>query len=351
MQTKISKNYTAKSFWKNKSVLITGINGFIGGNLSKYLTNLNAKIIGITNNKIKNKFLEFEKISKLVKISQVSLQNYDEIQKFVNNSKIDVCIHLAAQVDVTIAKTDPLLTFQSNVTGTFNLLESLRKKGETKAIIVASSDKAYGTYPLSQLPYKETYDLRPIFPYDVSKACGDMISKSYSSDLFNLPIIITRFANIYGPGQLNFTALVPDFILEIEKYRKFVPRGNGSNKRDFLYVKDVCVLYTCLAYNIYKDKSLSGEIFNAGTTHGYTVDYIIKTLCDLSNRKDLYFETKKKFKNKNLTGEIKHQFMNFNKLKKYFGWKPIYKLEDGLVETLDWYKKFLKKYPYKYFVK
>ena len=191
MQTKISKNYTAKSFWKNKSVLITGINGFIGGNLSKYLTNLNAKIIGITNNKIKNKFLEFEKISKLVKISQVSLQNYDEIQKFVNKNKIDVCIHLAAQVDVTIAKTDPLLTFQSNVTGTFNLLESLRKKGETKAIIVASSDKAYGTYPLSQLPYKETYDLRPIFPYDVSKACGDMISKSYSSDLFNLPIIIT----------------------------------------------------------------------------------------------------------------------------------------------------------------
>ncbi len=348
---KILKKYTAKAFWNKKSVLITGINGFIGGNLSKHLINLGSNVIGITNNRVKNKFIEFENLSTKIKTYQINLQDYHEVNKFIQKNRIDICIHLAAQVDVNVAKVNPLLTYQSNIAGTFNLLESLRIKNRTKAIIMASSDKAYGSYPLSKLPYKETYDLRPVFPYDVSKACSDLIARSYTSNLFNLPIIITRFANIYGPGQLNFTALVPDCILAIEKYREFIPRGNGTNKRDFLYVKDVCDLYTCLSFNLYKNKSLSGQVFNAGTTRGYTVDYIIKTLCLLSNHEDLYLNIKKKFKNKKLTGEIKHQFMNYKKLQRYFGWKPTYKLDEGLKETLDWYKEFLKKNTFHEFIK
>ena len=348
---KTLKNYTNKNFWKNKSVLITGINGFIGGNLSKYLVNLGAKVTGITNNKVKNRFLEFEKLSNKVKVHQVNLHKYVEVEKFIIKTKVDICIHLAAQVDVNIAKANPLLTFQSNITGTYNLLESLRQKHETKSIIIASSDKSYGSYPLKKLPYKETYDLRPIYPYDVSKACGDLISKSYSSDLFNMPIIITRFANIYGPGQLNFTALVPDCILAVENYRKFIPRGNGTNKRDFLYVKDVCDLYTCLSFNLFKNKELKGEVFNAGTTHGYRVDQVLKKICMLSNRNDLYLKIKNDFKNKSLSGEIQHQFMNYKKLQKYFGWKPKYNLNDGLVETLEWYKDFLQINSYKYFIR
>ena len=343
MQTKISKNYTAKSFWKNKSVLITGINGFIGGNLSKYLTNLNAKIIGITNNKIKNKFLEFEKISKLVKISQVSLQNYDEIQKFVNKNKIDVCIHLAAQVDVTIAKTDPLLTFQSNVTGTFNLLESLRKKGETKAIIVASSDKAYGTYPLSQLPYKETYDLRPIFPYDVSKACGDMISKSYSSDLFNLPIIITRFANIYGPGQLNFTALIPDAIRSCILKKKFKLRGDGEDVRDFIYIDDIVDLYKLLSKKLFENpKKYSSEVFNAGTNKPHKIKDILKKIYLFKNMKSEYNKIIYKAKNNKTSGEISIQFMDHKKLKNNFGWKPKNNIDSTIPDLFRWYENYLK---------
>ena len=350
MQTRISKNYTSKQFWKDKNVLITGINGFIGGNLSKHLDSLGAKIIGISNNQIKNKFLEYEKLTKKIQLCRINLKNFNSLNKFVASNTIDICIHLAAQVDVNIAKVDPLTTFQSNITGTFNLLEALRRKKTVKSIIIASSDKAYGSYPLDQLPYKETYDLRPTYPYDVSKACCDLISKSYSSDLFRMPIITTRFANIYGPGQLNFTALVPDCILAIEKYRKFIPRGNGSNKRDFLYVKDVCDLYTCLAYNLYKDKKLSGQIFNAGTTRGYTVDKIISELCKISNQDRLYLEIKNNYKNKKLFGEIKHQFMNYSKLNRFFGWKPTYKIRDGLSETLMWYRDFLKKYSYKRFI-
>ena len=351
MHKKMSKNYINKNFWRSKTVLITGVNGFIGGNLAKYLISLDAKVLGVTNSEVKNRFLVYEDISKKIKLSRVDLKSFKDTLTYVSKNKIDICIHLAAQVDVNIAKQDPFETYESNIRGTYNLLEALRRRSKVKSIIIASSDKAYGEYPLSKLPYKEYYDLKPLYPYDVSKACGDMIAKSFSSNLFKLPIIITRFANIYGPGQLNFTALIPDCILSIYKYRKFIPRGDGTNKRDFLYVKDVCSLYTCLSYNLYKDKNYTGEVFNAGTTHGYSVDNIIKELCKQTSNENLYSEIKKRYKNKKLSGEIKHQFMNYKKLNKFFGWKPTYSIESGLEETIKWYEKFLKRYSYKEFLK
>jgi len=347
---KISKKYLNKKFWGNKTVLITGINGFIGGNLAKNLINLGAKIIGISNKKTKNKFLIYAGISNKIKFYYLDIKNFNKLSNVLNKHKIDTCIHLAAQVDVNIAKHKPHETFESNIRGTYNLLEILKGHKHIRSIIIASSDKAYGEYDISDLPYKETYDLRPLYPYDVSKASGDMIAKSYASDLFKLPVIITRFANIYGPGQLNFTALIPDCILANEGYRKFIPRGNGKNKRDFLYVEDVCDLYMCLAYNLYKNKNLRGEIFNVGTKHGYTVNQIVKNICEINSNQQLYQSIQKKFTNKTLSGEIEHQFMTYQKLHKYFKWKPLYSLNDGLSETIIWYKKFLKKYNYKIFI-
>ena len=285
---KTSQKYLNKNFWNNKTVLITGINGFIGGNLAKQLISLGAKIIGISNRRAKNKFLIYEGIAKHINFHNIDIKDFKKLSNVINKYKIDVCIHLAAQVDVTIAKDKPFETFESNIRGTYNLLEILRTHKYIKSIIVASSDKAYGEYKISDLPYKETHDLRPLYPYDVSKASGDMIAKSYASDLYQLPVIITRFANIYGPGQLNFTALIPDCILANEGYREFHPRGNGKNKRDFLYVEDVCSLYMCLAYNLFKNKNLKGEIFNAGTKHGYTVDEIVKNICKIDSNKLLY---------------------------------------------------------------
>lgn len=347
---KISQKYLNKNFWNNKTVLITGINGFIGGNLAKQLISLGAKIIGISNRRAKNKFLIYEGIAKHINFHNIDIKDFKKLSNVINKYKINICIHLAAQVDVTIAKDKPFETFESNIRGTYNLLEILRKHKYIKSIIVASSDKAYGEYKISDLPYKETHDLRPLYPYDVSKASGDMIAKSYASDLYQLPVIITRFANIYGPGQLNFTALIPDCILANEGYREFHPRGNGKNKRDFLYVEDVCSLYMCLAYNLFKNKNLKGQIFNAGTEHGYTVDEIVKNICKIDSNKLLYNKIKKKFANKSLSGEIEHQFMNYQKLYKYFKWKPTFSLNDGLSRTINWYKDFLKKYNYKIFI-
>ena len=153
---------------------------------------------------------------------------------------IEVCFHLAAQVEVGVASYYPNLTWENNIRGTYNLLEAIREQGKhVKSVIIASSDKAYGSYPKNKMPYKESYELRPKFPYDVSKACTELIARSYTSELYNLPIVITRFTNIYGPGQVNFSALIPDCIQTVLGHGKFIPRGNGENVRDFLYVKDV----------------------------------------------------------------------------------------------------------------
>ena len=351
MPKKILKKYSSKSYWKNKTVLITGVNGFIGGNLSKKLIALGAKVIGIANRASKNKFLEFEKIDKKIKFYKLDIKSYNSIRFVLDQHKIDTCFHLAAQVDVNVAKIDPLETFETNIKGTYNLLDLFNSHKSIKSIVVASSDKAYGEYPKKELPYKETYDLRPMYPYDVSKAAADMITKSYASDIFNLPVVTTRFANVYGPGQLNFTALIPDCILANLKYRSFIPRGNGNNVRDFLFIEDVTDLYLCIAYHLSKDKKLSGQVFNAGTGKGYIVKDIISKICTISNNKNLYLKISKKFKNKKLKGEIENQFMSYSKLMKYFKWKPIYSLDEGLKLSYSWYKDFLKKNNYDDFVK
>ena len=349
MQKEILKKYSNPIYWKNKIVLVTGVNGFIGGNLSKRLLSMGAKVIGITNDDVKNKFLEYEKIAKKITNYKLDLKSYNSIKYIAAKHDIDICFHLAAQVDVNKAKLDPFTTFESNIRGTYNLLEVLRSSKKIKSIIIASSDKAYGDYPEKDLPYREDYDLRPLYPYDVSKAVGDMITKSYACDLFKLPVITTRFSNIYGPGQLNFSALIPDCILANLNYKKFTPRGNGENLRDFLYVDDVVELYLCLAHGLDKNKNLRGEVFNAGTGSGYKVKDIIFKLCNLSENKDLYKKIHNKFKNKKLTGEIEHQFMTYDKLNKYFGWKPRYSIDKGLKNTFDWYKNFLEKHDYKDF--
>ena len=335
MQKKILKNYTSKSFWNNKSVLITGINGFIGGNLSKHLSNLGANIIGITNNKIKNKFLEFEKLDKSIKISQINLQNYNDINKFVQSNKVDVCIHLAAQVDVNIAKTDPLLTFQSNIAGTFNLLESLRKKNKTKAIIVASSDKAYGSYALSKLPYKETYDLRPIYPYDVSKSASDLISQSYSIT-YGLSVGILRCANLYGPGDFNLKRIIPETIINTFKNKKLKIRSNGKLTRDYLYVEDAADAYNLVMKKLTNSNKNKLLIYNVSSNFNSNVVNLVKKIqLQMKGKINYYIANSSK-------KEIKNQKLNFSKISKELGWKPKTNLDVGLSKTIDWYQQNIK---------
>ena len=169
-----------------------------------------------------------------------------------------------------------------------------------------------------------------------------MISKSFSGELFNLPIIITRFTNIFGPGQLNFSALIPDIIKTVILNKTFTPRGDGTAIRDFIYVKDIVSIYLLLSEKLYKNKKFSGEIFNAGTNKPITVKKVIERILIRNNKKKELKKILKLMKAKKTKGEISFQFMDCKKINKYFKWKPHYSFDKGIKETLNWYTKYLK---------
>lgn len=328
------------SFWKNKKILITGIDGFVGSNLAKRLISKGANVSGIIQKK-KNSLLYHEKISKFCKLYMGQIYDNNFIKKVVKKKKFEFLFHLAAQVEVGVANKNPYSTWESNVRGTYTLLNNFLENKNIKSIIVASSDKSYGEYSKNYLPYKETYLSKAIYPYDVSKACTDMISRSYSTNLFNLPIIITRFANIYGAGQLNFSALMPDLMRSIVQNKKFVPRGNGKDLRDYIYIDDIIDIYLLLSLNLFKNPKLSGEIFNAGTGKPMQVRQVVKKIYTNFNKINEYLQILKSMKNRNTKGELNSQYMNYSKLKKYFGWKPKHKFIDTINEVYNWYLNYL----------
>ena len=334
-----------ENFWQNKNVFITGINGFVGGNLAHQLVKKGANVYGIIRNLNSKSYLYLMNIELQTQLINGSICDKEILKGFFNENKIDICFHLAAQVEVGVAAEYPYLTWETNVRGTYTLLEAIREScPNILGIIVASSDKAYGEYPINELPYKEDYALRPTYPYDTSKACADLISQSYSSDLYNLPIVITRFANIYGPGQLNFSALVPDAILSAYNKKKFVPRSDGKSKRDFLYVNDVADLYCMIAEKLSNNKKeLKGEIFNAGTNQEKTVRSVIENIFSIIGNEIELKRIIQLFNNNDSSaqGEINEQLMDFRKVNEFFGWQPTTTFESGLSSTIKWYKKYI----------
>ena len=327
--------------FKNKNILITGINGFIGGNLCKSLTAKGANVIGLVRTYNKSSFLFFENLDKKIKIIEGDITNMQLLQGILSENDIQFVFHLAAQVEVGVAINNPFLTYETNVRGTYTLLEACRIYGKNlEAVVIASSDKSYGAYPNHRMPYKEEYPLDPIFPYDTSKACTDLIAKSYSQSYKNLPIIITRFSNIFGPGQLNFSAIIPDVIRSALGYSEFVPRGNGESIRDFIFVEDVCELYQVIAIKLSENKNYNGEIFNAGTNKPISIkDLIIRIFSIIGEEKDLK-KIIEKMKNKKSFGEIDCQYMDYNKVNKFFNWKPKTNLQAGLEITIKWFQDY-----------
>ena len=331
-------------YWKDKNVFITGINGFIGGNLAKALLNKGAKITGLVRDRDCNTLLFYEGLADKVLLIQGELANIDLLEGIIAENDIEAVFHFAAQVEVGVAIKDPYLTFESNIRGTYCLMEAIRNSGnKMRSIVVASSDKSYGSYPKERMPYKEDYPLIPKYPYDVSKACGDMIAQSYASDIFRLPVVVTRFCNIYGPGQLNFSAIIPDGIRSALGYTKFIPRGDGTQVRDFIYVEDVSELYMLVGELLNNDPDgLTGEIFNAGSNVPHSVKNILEMIFSLIGNETELEEIIALMKDRKTSGEIETQLMDFEKVNKFTGWKPKHSLEQGLSKTIDWYAKYLR---------
>lgn len=317
------------SFWKNRSILVTGASGFVGSSLAARLAEQGARVIGFSKEKRPG-------LDPRISILQGSLEDAQAVDRLFRGRDFQIVYHLAAQAIVGTANQSPIPTFSANIQGTWNLMEACRAKTGLEALVVASSDKAYGVH--ETLPYREEFALQPRFPYDVSKACEELVARSYFFT-FNLPVVVTRFANIYGPGDLNFSRIVPDAIRSVLQGKPPVLRSDGTPERDYLYIDDVVDLYLLLAERIERTR---GEVFNAGHNQPIRVLDLIETLLRVAKRPDLRPQITGKG---TPHGEIDRQWLNAEKAREILGWEPRVPLEEGLRAAVTWYATYLKNEP------
>lgn len=323
------------NFWNNKRVLVTGATGLVGSWLVKALVENKANVIVLIRDHDPQSELIRSALIQKTTVVNGALENLSAIDRAINDQEIDTVFHLGAQTIVGTALRNPLATFEANIRGTYHLLECCRlHKSLVKRIVVASSDKAYGSSP--HLPYTEDMPLRGEHPYDVSKSCTDLISLSYYHT-YRLPIAIARCGNIYGGGDLNWSRIIPGTIKNL--YQKHPPeiRSNGLFTRDYIYVKDVVDAYLQLAQNL-DNEDIQGEGFNFGPNRPYNVLELVESLQILMNCQDL-----KPIILNQAKAEIKDQTLCSKKAERLLKWKTKYSLEEGLVETIDWYKSYLHK--------
>jgi CDP-glucose 4,6-dehydratase len=319
------------AFWQGKKVLVTGATGFVGAWLIKRLLANGCYVVALVRDFDPQS--EFIRSGDYKQTSIVSgdINDYFTIQRAIVEHDIGVVFHLAAQALVHVGHNAPLLTFESNVRGTYNLLEACRMHQDTvKSILVASSDKDYGDS--AQLPYLEEMPLAGKNPYDASKSCTDIIAQSYAQT-YDLPLVITRFGNIYGGGDLNWSRIVPGTIRSILNNERPVLRSDGSFVRDYVYVEDVIDGYMLLSKMA---PDLLGEAFNLSCEAPATVLEIVQEIQSLLSRTDLDPVILSKAE-----GEIHSQHLDSSKVKKLTGWEPKHSLREGLKQTIDWYRQYL----------
>ncbi len=256
------------------------------------------------------------------------LRDGELVERLLRERSIDTVFHLGAEAIVADVQTSPVDGFETNVRGTWTVLDACRRVG-VERVVVASSDKAYGRH--DRLPYREDFALQPTAPYEASKAAADIIARSYWPS-YGLPVAVTRFANVYGGGDLNFSRLIPEAVCASIDGRAPVLRSDGSPERDFLYVEDAVRAYLVIAESLDRD-DVRGEAFNAGGGRPYRVAEVLETIAEVSAR-DVTPEIQGAG---NPSGEIDRQWVDTTKILKRCGWAPEVGLEEGLMRTLGWY--------------
>ena len=267
-----------------------------------------------------------------VKVARGDVADQSLLERTLGEYEIDTIIHLAAQTIVGIANRNPVSTFETNIAGTWALLEACRRSPTAKQIVIASSDKAYGDREI--LPYTEDAPLQGVHPYDVSKSCADLLAQSYAVT-YGLPVAITRCGNFYGGGDLNWNRIVPGTIRSILRGRRPVIRSDGQYVRDYFYAEDGAMVNMVLAENLSRDPDLRGQAFNFSNEIQVTVLELVERLLALMDSKlepDVRSEA---------TNEIRHQYLSAAKAREKLNWQPLFTLDEGLRRTIDWYKAFL----------
>jgi CDP-glucose 4,6-dehydratase len=266
-----------------------------------------------------------------VKVVRGDVRDQPLLERALGEYEIDTVIHLAAQTIVGIANRNPVSTFESNVAGTWTLLEACRRSPLVKQVVVASSDKAYGDH--KQLPYSEESALQGRHPYDVSKSCADLIAQSYAVT-YGLSVAITRCGNFYGGGDLNWNRLVPGTIRSVLRGERPIIRSDGQYIRDYFYAEDGAAANMLLAEALFEKPDVRGQAFNFSNEAQITVAELVDRLLALMDS-----SLKPEIRNE-ATNEIRHQYLNASRAREVLQWKPLFTLDDGLRRTIDWYKTF-----------
>ena len=320
------------TFWKGKSILVTGATGLMGGWLVKALLREGAEVVALIRDQAPNSMLVREGVIGKIAIVFGELESLSTMRRAIAEYEPHTVFHLAAQPLVQVAKRDPVGTLRANVMGTWNLLEACRLGGKSN-VVVASSDKAYGAS--DNLPYFETHPLQGRYPYDVSKSCTDLIAQMYAAT-YDLHVAIARCGNLFGGGDLNFSRTIPGLVKATLLGEPFVIRSDGKFIRDFLYVKDAAESYLVLGQRLAENPALSGEAFNFSLEERLTVLEIVNMTLKIMGRTDL-----EPVIQNIATSEIREQYLDSSKARQVLGWLPVYAMREAIEETVAWYREYL----------
>ena len=319
-------------FWRDRPTFVTGATGLVGSWLIKRLLAARADIVCLVRDWVPQSELVLAGDLERVKVVRGDVRDQVLLERILGEYEIDSVIHLAAQTIVRIANQNPISTFETNIQGTWALLEACRRSPRVRQIVIASSDKAYGDQEI--LPYNEETPLQGQHPYDVSKSCADLIAHTYAVT-YDLPVIITRCGNFYGGGDLNWNRIIPGTIRSILRGERPVIRSDGKYIRDYFYVEDGAAAYMTLVEHLAEKPHLRGEAFNFSNERQITVTEIVDKIIALM-RSHLEPDIRDE-----ITNEILHQYLSAEKAHTVLGWQPLFTLEEGLTRTITWYQDFL----------
>lgn len=326
------KAKASPGFWRDRPVLVTGATGLLGGWLVRRLVAEHADVVALVRDWVPRSNLLSSDLVGRVTMVRGDVRDQDLLERVMGEYEIDTVFHLAAQTIVGVANRNPVSTLDTNIRGTWALLEAARRSPLVRSIVMASSDKAYGEH--EKLPYDETAALQGEHPYDASKSCADLIARMYAVT-FGVPVAITRCGNFYGGGDLNWNRLVPGVIRSALKGERPLIRSDGSLIRDYFYVEDGASAYMCLAEALHAREELRGEAFNF--SNELQIDVLALTTRILARmgvklKPDVRAEARH---------EIQHQWLSAAKARRVLGWAPEFTLDEGLDRTIAWYREFL----------
>jgi CDP-glucose 4,6-dehydratase len=318
-------------FWRDRRVFVTGCTGLVGSWTTRALVERGAHVVGLVRDQVAGSELHRSGFSQRIDIVRGQVESEELIERILTEYEIQTVIHLAAQTIVGVANRSPLSTFETNIKGTWCMLEAARRCGMNPHVVVASSDKAYGDQ--ERLPYTEDAPLQGRHPYDASKSCTDILALTYAHT-WKLPVCVTRCGNFYGGGDLNFNRIVPGTVRSVLRGERPIIRSDGTYIRDYFYVKDGAAAYLHLAECLAKRPEVLGHAFNFSTEIQVTaLELVLRILSRMGSALTPIIKGEAQ-------NEIKHQYLSAGKARQMLDWAPAFTLDEALDETVDWYRDY-----------